>query len=247
MPFTASIIERLFAYVPDKILKLGGAAWLRALGGPALTTPWERIRIGVLCAVTPNGTSDINDTLFLLGLCSGQTNPGSAFATNSFLGASMIGTAVTGATRTLTYTAGAGNPYFTCTAGLGIRKSSAFASIPASAAFSSGLLLPIAGFSNSAGVAFYARRALIVIDITKTTGGTGSPTFAVYYSTTAATVQTIDMRPDHLFEALDQPGTPSVRGGTFTQVLNSTALTFSPLEGELDTFEIYWSSNTFPL
>jgi len=64
MPFTASIIERSFAYVPDKILKLGGATWLRPLGGPALTAPWERIRIGVLCAVTPNGTANINDVFF---------------------------------------------------------------------------------------------------------------------------------------------------------------------------------------
>ena len=75
----------------------------------------------------------------------------------------------------------------------------------------------------------------------------GAVTLAVYYSTTAATIQSIDMRPDHLFEALDQPGTPSVRGGTFTQVLNSTALTYSPLEGEVDTFELHWSNSTFPL
>lgn len=247
MPFSASIIERIFAYVPDKILKLGGATWLRPLGGPALSAPWERIRIGVLCAVTPNGTGNINDAFFLMGLCSGQANPGSAYATDNFLGASMIGTAVTGATRTLTYTAGAGNPYFACTAGLGIRKSSYFTTIPATAAFSSGVLLPIVGFGAGANAAFYARRAIVVIDITKTPGGSGGVTFAVYYSTTAATVQTIDMRPDHLFEALDQPGTPSVRGGTFAQVLNSTALTLSPLEGELDTFELHWSNNTFPL
>ena len=247
MPFTASIVERNFAYIPDRILKLGGAAWLRPLGGPALSTPWERIRIGVLCAVTPNGVNNIEDTLFLMGLCAGQANPGSAYATNSFIGASMIGTGVTGAARTMTYTAGAGNPYYTCTAGLGIRKSSAFSSTPATAAFSSGVLLPIVGFGSGANAAFYARRAIIIIDITKSPGASGNVTFAAYYSTTAATVQTIDMRPDHLFEALDQPSTPSVRGGTFTQVLNSTALTFSPLEGELDTFEIYWSSNTFPL
>jgi len=246
MPFTASIVERNFAYVPDKILKLGGATWLRPLGGPALSAPWERIRIGVLCAATPNGTSNIIDALFLMGLCAGQTNPGSAFVTYSFIGASMIGAATTAATRTLTYTAGAGNPYFASTVGLGLRKTQAFPSL-VTATFSGGLLLPIAGFSSGAGVAFYARRAIIILDITKTPGGSGGITLAVYYSTTAATIQGIDMRPDHLFEALDQPGTPSVRGGTFTQVLNSAVLTYSPLEGDVDTFELHWSNSTFPL
>ena len=246
MPFTASIVERNFAYVPDKILKLGGATWLRPLGGPALSAPWERIRIGVLCAVTPNGTSNLIDALFLMGLCAGQTNPGSAFVTNNFIGASMIGAATTAATRTLTYTAGAGNPYFASTVGLGFHKSQALTT-QVTAAFSGGLLLPVAGFSSGAGQAFYARRAIIILDITKTPGGSGGVTLAVYYSTTAATIQSIDMRPDHLFEALDQPGTPSVRGGTFTQVLNSTALTYSPLEGDVDTFELHWSNSTFPL
>lgn len=246
MPFTASIVERNFAYVPDRLLKLGGAAWLRPLGGPALAAPWERIRLGVLCAVTNNGTANINDTFFLLGLCAGQTNPGSAFITDNFIGASMIGAATTGATRTLTYTAGAGNPYFASTVGLGFHKSQALTT-QVTAAFSSGLLLPVAGFSSGAGQAFYARRAIIILDITKTPGGSGGVTLAVYYSTTAATIQSIDMRPDHLFEALDQPGTPSVRGGTFTQAINSTALTYSPLEGDVDTFEIFWSNSAFPL
>lgn len=242
MPFTASIVERSFAYVPDHIFKLGGATWLRQLGGPALSAPWERIRIGLLCAVTPDGANNINDTLFLLGLCSGKTNPGSAFITDNFIGASMIGSVTTGATRTLAYTAGSGNPYFTGTVGLGFHKSQALTT-QVTTTFSGGLLLPLAGQALS----FYQRRALIILDIAKTPGGSGGITLAVYYSTTAATVQSIDMRPDHLFEALDQPGTPSVRGGTFTQVLNSTALTYSPLEGEVDTFEIFWSNSTFPL
>ena len=241
MPFTASIVERNFAYVPDKILRLGGASWLRPLGGPALSAPWERIRLGVLCAVTPNDTSNISDVFFLLGLCAGQEAPGSAFTTLNFVGASMIGAATTGAARLLTYNAGAGNPYFSCTAGIAFHKMNV-TNLETSAAFGSGLLLPLAN------TGFYPRRSIIILDITKSLGGTGNLTFAVYYITAAATIQGTDLRPDHLFAALDQPGAPNVRGtGAFTTALNSTALNYSPLGGEADTFEIFWSSSTFPL
>jgi len=241
MPFTASIVERNFAYVPDKILRLGGASWLRPLGGPALSAPWERIRLGVLCAVTPNDTSNISDVFFLLGLCAGQEAPGSAFTTLNFVGASMIGAATTGAARLLTYNAGAGNPYFSCTAGVAFHKMNV-TNLETSAAFGSGLLLPLAN------TGFYPRRSIIILDITKSLGGTGNLTFAVYYITAAATIQGTDLRPDHLFAALDQPGAPNVRGtGAFTTALNSTALNYSPLGGEADTFEIFWSSTTFPL
>lgn len=240
MPFSASIIERSFAYVPDKILKLGGAAYLRPLGGPVLSTPWERIRIGVLCAVTPNGTSNINDIFFLLGLCAGQTNPGSAYVTNNFIGASMVGLPTpAGTTRTLTFNAGTNNPYFSCTAGVAFHKvDTSF--IETSAAFSSGLLLPLAN------TGFYPRRAIIILDITKQPGGSGSLTFTVYYTVVPASVQ-LDVRPDHLFAALDQPGIPNVRGLTFAAQLSSTAVRYSPIGGEVDTFEIFWSSLAFPL
>lgn len=241
MPFSASIIERNFAYVPDRILKLGGASWLRPLGGPALSTPWERIRLGVLCAATPNGASGLNDIVFTLGLCASAANPGAAYSTDNYIGASLIGSEVTGATRTLTYNAGSGNPYFSCSVGRGFRKLNS-STATNTANFSSGLLLPLAGYSG-----FYQRRAIIIVDIAKTAGGSGAVTFNVYYSTTAATVQAIDMRPDSLFEALDQFATPSVRGGTFTQVLTSTALNYSPLGGDVNTFEIFWSNAAFPL
>lgn len=237
MPFTASIIERNFAYVPDKILKLGGAAWLRPFSTCAA---WGRIRLGVLCSVPANGTANITDTLFLLGMCHGQTAPGSAYSTDNFIGASMIGAITPSATRTLTYTAGSGNPYYSCTAGVGFHKNNA-AIVETSAAFSSPLLLPLTN------TGFYSRRALVILDILRNKGGSGGVTFAVYYSTTAATIQGSDFRPDHLFEALDQPGVPSVRGGTFASVLSSTAVGYSPIGGDVDTFEIFWSNVTFPL
>ena len=108
MPYTASIIQRQFIYIPDNILQLAGAAWLRQL--PVLTLPWSRIRIGLICAVTPNGTSNINDCVFNFGISSGQEYPSASFNTLNFVGASLIGTQAVGATRLLTYTASTTGP-----------------------------------------------------------------------------------------------------------------------------------------
>lgn len=236
MPFTASVIERRFAYVPDKILCLGGAAWLRPF---SLCSSWGRVRIGVLCAVSPNGISNISDALFLLGMCAGQTAPGSAYSTDNFVGASIIGAATTGATRLLTYTAGSGNPYYSATAGFAFRKQ-VRAFITTSAAFASAVNLPLAS------TGFYHRRTLVIIDITRPVGGTGSLTIAVY-SPNAATVQITDFRPDHLFEALDEPGVPTARQGTYLTNLSSTAVSYSPVGGDVDHIELFWSSAAFPL
>lgn len=236
MPFTASIIERRFAYVPDKILRLGGSAWLRPF---SLCSNWGRLRIGVLCAVSPNSASNISDVLFLLGMCYGSSNPGSAYSTDNFVGASMIGAATTGATRLLTYNAGSGNPYYSATAGVAYRKQNTTL-VTTSAAFASALQLPLAA------TGFYYRRAIVIIDITRPIGGTGALTINVYSANTA-TIQVSDFRPDHLFEALDEPGAPTARQGTFVNNLTSTAVTYSPVGGDVDTIELFWSSAAFPL
>jgi len=235
MPFTASVIERRFAYVPDKILCLGGASWLRPF---SLCESWGRLRIGVLCAVSPNGTSNISDALFLLGMCAGQTAPGSAYSTDNFVGASIVGAATTGATRLLTYTAGSGNPYYSATAGVAFRKQDT-TFITTSAAFASAVNLPLAN------TGFYPRRTIIIIDINRTVGGSGGLNILVYSANTTAVLS--DLRPDHLFEALDQPGVPSVRQLTFNTNLTTTAVTYSPINGDVDTLEVFWSKNAFPL
>lgn len=236
MPFTASVIERRFAYVPDKILCLGGAAWLRPF---SLCASWGRLRIGVLCAVSPNGTSNISDVLFLLGMCAGSTAPGSAYSTSNFVGASLIGAATVGAARLLAYNAGSGNPYYSTTAGVAFRKQNT-TFVTSSAAFASALQLPVAN------TGFYRRRAIVIVDIDRPAGGSGGLTINVYSANTA-TVQVSDFRPDHLFEALDEPGVPTTRQGTFVTNLTTTAVTYSPVGGDVDNIELFWSSAAFPL
>jgi len=230
MPFTASIVDRSFIDIPDKVLCLGGAAFLRKL--PVGTMPWSRIRIGLICAVTPNGTSNIPDTQFTVGICSGQEYPGSAYSTINYLGASMAG-----GTRLLTYNAA--GPYYSCSLGTFFKKEESIITA-ATTGFATAVSLAPASTGR------YRRRTLLVIDITKTQGETGAVTMALY-GPSAALCQTTDYRPDDLQSALDSLGTPTIRDQALTQLEIDSTINYSPVLGDIDTLEIFWSNATFPL
>lgn len=239
MPFTASIIERQFVYIPDRILKLGGAAWVRKM--PVLTMPWQRLRVGLLCAVTPDSTNNIYETLFTLGICSGTEFPGASANTLNFMGASIIGAATAGAVRTLTYTASTNGPYYSATAGYFFAKTEG--SIYSTAAGFN----PVAMLSTTQAVTgVYPRRTLFVLDITKPIGGTG-PTTMTIYGPSSTLVQTTDYRPDDLQNALDQLGTPTIRGQAMTVLSTNSTVVTSPMVGVFDTVEVFWSNNNNPL
>ena len=238
MPFTASIVQRDFVFIPDKILKLGGAAWIRKL--PVSTQPWQRIRIGLLCAVTPDSTNSIYETLFTLGICSGATYPGASANTLNFLGASIIGAPTAGATRTLTYTASTNGPYYSTTAG------NFFAKTEGSIYSQGAGFSPVAVLSTTPVSSIYVRRTLLVLDITRPVGGTGATAMTIY-GPSSTLVQTTDYRPDDLQTALDQLGTPTIRGQAMTVLSSNSTVVTSPLVGDFDTMEIFWSNNNNPL
>lgn len=240
MPFTASIIQRNFVYIPDKILKLGGAAWIRKL--PVSTQPWFRIRIGLICSATPDSTNNINDTLFTLGICSGTVYPGASANTLNYLGASIIGAATSGATRLMTYNASTNGPYYSTTGGTFFAKSEGSGVYSSGAAFN-----PVAMLSTTPDVvSVYQRRTLFVLDITKPVGGSGSTAMTIY-GPSSTLVQTTDYRPDDLQMALDQLGTPTIRGQALSVLSSNSTVVTSPLVGDFDTMEIFWSSTQFPL
>lgn len=233
MPYSASIVQRQFIDIPDNVLSLSGAALLRKLPTSWL---WDRIRIGLICAVTPNGVNNIQDANFTLGICSGQTYPGASFNTINYVGASIIGTQAVGATRLLTYNAG--GPYYGATAGAFFVKLE-------------GAVTSATTFSTAASLALvqtgrYQRRTVFVLDILKTQGGTGALTLTLY-GPSAAMAQTIDFRPDDLQGALDCITTPTIRDQTLTALDTKATLNYSPLLGDVDTLEIYWGNTTFPL
>lgn len=235
MPFTAAIIKRDFTSVYDTALQLGGASWLRKLtyGGG-----WSRIRLGALVAVTPNGTSNISDTVFMLGVCSGFQYPASSGQTLSALGFSFNGSPVVGGTRLLTYNANSGYPYYAPTSGVFYRKTTPVG-YQVSAAVGA-FFLPLSSTGTQ------KRRFPVFVDITRDRGG-GAPVTLISYGITVAATGQLDFRPDHLQEGLDQIGTPTVYNTALTASTTVTTLGVGDEFGPLDTFEIFWSSNAFTL
>lgn len=237
MPFSASIIQRDFLTVFDKALLLGGASYVRRLSFGSM---WSRIRIGALVSVTPNGTNNLSDMLMTLGLCSGMQYPGSSNLPASAFGASIIGIYALGSTNTLSYTANSGFPYFVTSAGSIYRRQGAMTTN--SVTFGQTFFLPVA----YTGALASKRRFPIIVDITRSFGGSGAASVIVYGVTTAATAQN-DFRPDDLQSALDQLGTPSMRGLALTPSTTVTTVSIGDETGPLDTFELFWAKNNTPL
>ena len=86
----ANIGSRLFNLLADKYLTLANEEWVRTL---AIGNDWNKLRLGLLLAVTPNGTNPLGGTALMLGLCSGKTNPYGAASTTNFVGAGLHGSA----------------------------------------------------------------------------------------------------------------------------------------------------------
>lgn len=234
MPFDAAIIKRDFTSVYDTALVLGGASYLRTL---AYGNGWSRIRLGALVAVTANSTIHINDVAFTLGLCSSTQYPGSANLPANAFGASINGSYSVGAARTLAYTANSGFPYYSATTGTVYRRQGTLT--VNSAAFGA-FFLPLAYTGTQ------KRRFPIIVDITRSLGGSGLATVIVYGVTTTAIAQ-LDFRPDDLQSALDQVGTPTMRNTALTASTTISTVPIGDETGPLDTFELFWSNSTFPL
>jgi hypothetical protein len=229
MPSTATIVQRAFAYVPDNIMQLVGE-YTRQF---KVTNAWQRIRIGVLCAVTPDGTSNITDCPFILGVCSS----GLSFSASrsNFVGASLIGVAQGGA-KLLTHNASTTAPYYNATAGQSFRKVEQ--TVTQIAATTATFLVP-------AFTGWFKRRSAYYVDITKSLGGGGAATVTIYGPPQAGVMAT-DLRPDHFLQGLDSQGTPTINGQLFV-ALATTATNLGEELGPLDTFNLVWTRSAFPL
>jgi hypothetical protein len=231
MPSSSTITQRVFAQIPDKVLVFSGE-YLRQL---KIAGNWMRVRLGVLCAVTPNGTSNILDCGFFLGMCRG--NQGYAnYWTPNFIGGCITGASAVGV-KTLTYSAGGNFPYYTAaTTGCVTRKQET--TTTDAGASTSAYFVP-------ANATFNKRRAAYYVDITKLVGGSGASTVTVY-TVPLAGVQSFDFRPDHFLSGLDQQGAPVINGQTCTVVATATVACGEAL-GPLDTFNLVWTRSQFPL
>ncbi len=235
----AEIAQRIFVYTPKNFLRLGGEQWTRSLG---VLSGWSRLRIGILCAPTPNGVNSYSSN-FNFGVCNGQQNAGGSATCQSAVGACMTGSMLSSATGVwpLTYNANSGSPYYT-TNGKMFRRYPPVGGLPGvtieSATAIGATAITLAGTGNS------KRRCPIIMDIQRRIGGGGQATISLY--TTAAGNITIDYRPDHLLDAIDQLGVPVINGQTLNTNFNTT-FGMSDMLGGLDTMFIEWSKATYPL
>jgi hypothetical protein len=164
----AEIVQRLFAYVPNNALRVGGEQFTRSLG---VLNTWSRIRIGILVAAAPNGVANLVSN-FTFGVCNGQANAGGSAACNSAFGAAIPGSQLA-ASWTWTYQANSGNPYY-ASSGSGKLFRRSLYQLAESAGNVAAMALP------QYGTGAQKRRVPIYLDITRNQGGGGLATVACY-------------------------------------------------------------------
>jgi hypothetical protein len=238
----AQIVERIFTYVSARGLSLGGEQWSRKI---ALGNQWSRIRCGVLCSIKGAVTTQ---GYFRFGFSNGQLGGGSAVGNNA-IGAELSGTLSSG-TGTWTYNSNSGYPYYSSGAnGKVFRRYPKYPGAfgPSQIAESAGTIstVNIAAMPDptvSANLAL--RRTPVIFDISREGGGAGTATVLVYGVPNTAIA--FDYRPDHMLEAIDNTGTPTIFGTALTVLLNST-IPVSDMLGGLDSFFVHWARAATPL
>ncbi len=238
----ATIASRSFVLTPttDKYLTLAGEEYLRKL---TIGNTWNVLRIGVMVAITPDGTNNLTSPKLLVGVCSANatfanTAGYTAASTTNYIGADFYARGDTGAAVTATYNAGGGNPYFYASDGTyGVptatrRRVAAVETVSV-----------IGGNSQRriavAGTATVVRRTAMYVDITK-----GSPNYTVD-TWGAIDISGTDYSYTH-FQLGFETTTPVLNGVTFSKQAG-TAIACSEVAGIFDTISVHWNRSSFPM
>lgn len=222
----ANIGSRTFNLIGDKYLTLANEEFVRTL---AIGSDWTRLRLGLLLALSTDGTSDLQGADLVWGLCAGKTNPFGAASTTNFLGMKF---GVNVGPDVLTYNANSGNPYFWSGRGqmkkVGVTRSTF-----------NGNGLEFHRIATNTGA--LQRRSAHFVEIAK-----GSPNFSVTYWNLPLTGLAKDFTPAHLLEGLEQPASIIVNGENLGAGTGGT-VAFDEGAGALNTVDLYWNKAAFPL
>lgn len=215
-----TIVTRSFiGEANDKALRLLGT-YARTLD---IAGEWTKLRIGLLAAMTPDGTNDLSGNL-LVGMCSGTTHPYSAGTTTNFVGCSLANTS----DGTLTYNANSGNPYFSNATNYGVTKAD---TTEVSSVISTGAFL----FPTNTGIT--ARRFVVLVDLEKIYG---------QVIVTRHTWNVAETDSDYLSSAM-LLGVGTVPPPAEFSGSSSVAMNVSEEPGTLDTLDIYWDHVSIPI
>lgn len=226
----ANIGSRLFNGVADKYVSLANEELVRTL---QIGSDWTKLRIGVLLAVTPDGTNNLASAALVLGLCSGTAHPYGAASTTNFIGAAFHASTPGATSGTLTYTANSGNPLFSAT---GTAPLTRVGTALGSATGSSTALLLTANTGTT------QRRSPLYLDITK-----GSPNYTVGRwspATSQGQFQNGDCTPGEMLSVLENTA-PTWLGLSLTS--SSTTIAASEAAGAFDSVDLFWNKAGFPL
>lgn len=217
----AQLASQAFILSPstDRYLELSNNEWVRPL---SIGNTWSKIRLGVLASITPNGTSDIVPK-FVLGMCSGSSNPFGAGTTTNFVGAGFVHA------LTLTYNAGAGNPYYTSANSTG-----RITRVGSTVVYTGGLTGTF--FSNTGSL---SRRCPLIVDITK-----GSPNYTVKTYTPSSAATDVSYAE---FSAAIESGSDPTTVGSLGLTSNSATIAASEGPGNFDSVDLYWNLSATPI
>lgn len=181
---------------------------------------WTRIRIGILCAMTPNSTSNHTGIEFFFGACARN---------RSWSTATALGCGVSQKTgSTWTYTAGGGSPYYATAPDRSMKVNGSRTDGGTQAA------------NTPSAFAVSNRRTLWFVDLTKS-----GDNVSVYHCYSA---NTADISHSTLLAYLECGiATPSV-GGVALTASNTINLAMGASNyAQLDCLNIYHTSDTFPM
>lgn len=226
----AYIIQKSFStYEPinDKALQLANEIYQRSL---AIGTNWTRLRLGLMYAITPDGTANLSGVKFALGLVAFGGGTFGQQTVGHYLGAifSTDGNVDGGA---LTYQAGGGNPYFSST---GIR-----------------LFLQVGSAVNyraNRGTIYHpatsgtvARRGVIFFEAQK-----GTPWIIRAWGMPSSAMSR-DFGWGHFQTTIEQPGdTLNLDGHTLLGV-GDTVTVDQAANGALDSVTLFWNKSQQPI
>lgn len=231
----ASIGSRIINLVEDKYLSLANEEYLRQL---SIGSNWTKLRIGMVCALTPNGANNLLGCRLVLGLCSAA----SPFANTLGYASATTGNSIgcdfiiksSGADDygDFIFNAGSGNPYFTGTFMAARRR---YGSTATFAAFAS------SNQAIAATTGALQRRSLIYLDITK-----GSPNYTVKPFVLTSVQAKGDFATADFLDGLEQSGTPVVNGQTLNTIAALTPAC-DETAGAFNTLDLYWNRAAYAL
>ncbi len=231
----AIIGTRAFNLIEDKYLTLGNEEYLRPL---SIGNNWSKLRLGLMLALPPNGTSNLTGCSLVVGVCSAAspfntTGGYAAASTRNFVGVDVATDGSGGAALgTLSYNAGSGNPYYSTT------YSGARRRVGTTDTFVAATTLTHAVAQNTGTL---QRRTLLYVEIAK-----GSPNYTVKYYAANGTLAMLDFAERDLLDGLEQAGTPVVNTQTMF-ASSAMAVACDETAGVFDTVNLFWNRTTYPL